>query len=77
VHGYFPDFWCPKAKLAVEIDGAEQEQVDQRDAVRDTVLFTHGIHTVHVPSDLVWNDPDAAIELIRCAVELQRGPPDA
>src|SRR5215470_9267600 len=68
VHGYIPDFWCPEAKVAVEIDGVEYAGKRERDAIRDARFFTHGIHTVHVSSDLVWHDTPAALELIRCAL---------
>ncbi len=77
VYGYIPDFWCPEAKLAVEIDGKQYADKQDRDAVRDTRFFSHAIHTVHVPSELVWRDPAGALELIRVAVELQRGHADA
>lgn len=71
VYGYIPDFWCPEAKVAVEIDGREYAAKQQRDAVRDTRFFSHGIHTVHVASELVWHDSAGALELIRAALELQ------
>lgn len=77
VHGYVPDFWCPEARLAVEIDAAESAAKDERDAVRDTVLFSHGIHTVHVPSELIWKDSAGALELIQCALEEQTRRADA
>ena len=73
VDGYIPDFWCPEAKLVIEIDGREYAAKQVRDAERDTRFFSHGIHTVHMSSDLVWHDPTEALEIIRAALELQRG----
>ena len=73
VYGYIPDFWCPEARLAIEIDGKEYADKRERDAIRDTRFFSHGIHTVHVPSELVWHDSAGALELIHAALELQRG----
>ena len=73
VYGYIPDFWCPEARLAIEIDGKEYADKRVRDAIRDTRFFSHGIHTVHVASELVWNDSGGALELIHAALELQRG----
>src|SRR2546426_12486820 len=70
VYGYIPDFWCPAAKLAIEIDGKEYAAKQKRDAVRDTRFFSHGIHTVHVPLELVWHDSAGAVELIQAALEL-------
>ncbi len=77
VYGYIPDFWCPEAKLAIEIDGREYGAKQERDAVRDTRFFSHGIHTVHVPSDLVLHDSVGSLELIRAALDLQMGHADA
>lgn len=77
VYGYIPDFWRPEAKVAIEIDGKEYTAKQKRDAVRDTRFFSHGIHTVHVHSELVWQDSVGALELIQAALELQRGHADA
>ena len=77
VYGYIPDFWCPEVNLAIEIDGREYADKRERDAVRDTRFFSHGIHTVHVPSDLVWHDSAGALELIQAALDLQRLRADA
>jgi very-short-patch-repair endonuclease len=76
VYGYIPDFWCPEAKVAIEIDGREYPAKQERDAVRDTRLFSHGIHTVHIASDLVWRDSATALEVIQAAIEMQMGRPD-
>ena len=76
VYGYIPVFWCPEARLAIEIDGKEYAAKQERDAVRDTRFFSHSIHTVHVPSELVWRDSAGALELIQAALELQRGNAD-
>jgi len=72
VYGYIPDFWCPEAKLAIEIDGKAYAAKQERDAIRDTRFFTHGIHTVHLPSELVWHDSATALELIQAGLDLQR-----
>lgn len=72
VYGYIPDFWCPEARLAIEIDGKEYAAKRERDAVRDARFFSHGIHTVHVPSELVWRDAARTVELIQAALALQR-----
>jgi ATP-dependent DNA helicase RecQ len=71
VYGYIPDFWCPEAKVAIEIDGRGYAAKQERDSVRDTQFFSHGIHTVHIASELVWHDSARTLELIRAALELQ------
>jgi very-short-patch-repair endonuclease len=71
VYGYIPDFWCPEAKVAVEIDGVDYVGKGQRDEVRDARFLSRGIRTVHVPSDLVWHDAARALKRIRSALQLQ------
>lgn len=73
VYGYIPDFWCPEAGLAIEIDGREYAGKRERDAVRDARFLSHGIHTVHLPSELVWHDSEGALRIIRAALDLQTG----
>ena|SRR5437899_1606439 len=77
VYGYIPDFWCPEAKVAIEIDGREYPAKRERDAVRDRRLISCGIRTVHVAADLVWRDSASALGLIQAALERQVGRADA
>ena len=46
------DFYCAKARLAIEIDGASHDFGDrpQRDAQRDVWLKANGITVVHIPA---------------------------
>lgn len=69
VLGSIPDFWCPSAKLAVEIDGIQSEWKSVRDARRDAQYEQHGIRTLHVPSQTILRNPAAAILLVRTALE--------
>jgi very-short-patch-repair endonuclease len=73
VYGYIPDFWCPQAKVAVEIDGTDWVGKGPRDEARNARFLSRGIRTVHLPSALVWDDPTAAIDRIRSVLELQPG----
>ena len=69
VFGYMPDFWCPEAKVAVEIDGTDYVGKGLRDQTRDARFLSRGIRTVHIPSDLVWHDTKSALDRIRSALE--------
>lgn len=61
------DFWCPAARLVVEVDGAvhdEGEQVE-RDAERTALLELHDDHVIRFRNDEVVKDRDAVVERIR------------
>ena len=45
------DFYCPKAKLGIEIDGAthDNEESARRDAARDAIILGKGIRIIRIP----------------------------
>ena len=47
---YIVDFYCAKAKLAVELDGEQhyEEEAMKKDAERDHVLAEYGIHVLRI-----------------------------
>jgi len=47
---YFLDFYCPEAKVCVEVDGEQHELTKEQDAKRDKFLASKGILTIRVPS---------------------------
>jgi very-short-patch-repair endonuclease len=74
---YVLDFYCAKAKLAVEIDGYSHAMGDrgERDDRRDAWLATQGVRTLRIPASEVLKDPDAiADSLCRMALD---GPPQS
>ena len=68
---YVLDFYCPAAKLAIEVDGAAHDFGDrpQRDDIRTGWLMSQSIEMIRIPAKDVLDDPDALAEaLIRlCA----------
>ena len=49
ISGYYLDFYCAKAKLALELDGKSHDFSGDRDAQRDAVLLkAYGITTLRV-----------------------------
>lgn len=50
VHGYAVDFYCPEARLVIEVDGAShlRAQSQREDSLRDRRLARHGVATVRV-----------------------------
>jgi very-short-patch-repair endonuclease len=67
------DFYCAKARLAVEIDGISHDMDDQqqRDERRDLWLRKHGITVMRIPAaDLNRDMDEAADAIVRLAAEL-------
>ena len=53
------DFYCPKAKLGIEIDGAthDTEERIRRDAVRDAAIESKGVTVIRIPAAEVLRSP--------------------
>ena len=69
---YVLDFYCAKAKLAVEIDGASHEfgHRPQRDERRNAWLKERGITVVQIPAaELQYQIEEIADSLVRLALE--------
>ncbi len=72
---YVLDFYCPVAKLCIEVDGWGHNMGDQpqRDERRDAWLYQQGIETMRIPAAEVFRDPDEIANMIirsaiaRCA----------
>jgi very-short-patch-repair endonuclease len=67
---YIVDFYCPAAKLAVEVDGGyhaspAQGRADTRRARR---LVKAGYRVLRVPAELVLADGPAVVGLVRAAL---------
>jgi very-short-patch-repair endonuclease len=82
VGAFILDFYCARAKLAIEIDGVAHDMGDrpERDRVRDAWLAAHGIETLRIPASAVIADLDTVVRAIvnRCALPLHHpadGPP--
>jgi very-short-patch-repair endonuclease len=72
---YVLDFYCAKARLAVEIDGASHDFGDrpQRDMRRDAWLEEHGITVVRIAANELMRDIDEAADaIVRMASDLIR-----
>ncbi|WP_294323829.1 endonuclease domain-containing protein [uncultured Sphingomonas sp.] len=63
---YVLDFYCARARLAVEIDGEAHDRGTRpaRDAERDAVLAAHGLTILRVPARDVLADPGVVAEAI-------------
>jgi very-short-patch-repair endonuclease len=76
---YILDFYCPSARLAIEIDGTAHDFGDrpQRDDARDTWLVAKGISTLRIPAADVMSNFEGTTQLIlaRCALSPPPAPP--
>ncbi len=57
---YVLDFYCAKAKVAIEVDGTVHDMGDNpaRDVKRDAVLSAYGIEVLRIPASDVLQSPD-------------------
>ena len=60
------DFYCPAARLAVEIDGATHwsDEKQARDVARDAWLATQGVCVFRIGAGAVYRDPGGVAEAI-------------
>ena len=60
------DFYCPAAKLAIEVDGAAHDMGNnpERDARRDAWLKEQGLRTLRVKAADVLDDLEAVVQMI-------------
>jgi very-short-patch-repair endonuclease len=68
---YVLDFYCDRAKLAVEVDGQTHSLLGapERDAKRDAWLETPGIRTLRLSAVYVLKHLPDALETIRAALD--------
>jgi len=61
--GFIADFYCPAAKLVIEVDGEAHDKGDRprRDAERDRRVAELGLRTMRIPAAAVLVDPAEAI----------------
>ena len=75
---YVLDFFCPAAKLVVEVDGIAHAMGDQpqRDERRDSWLQAQGLTVVRINAGDVLANPDGVADgLVRQAKALADSPP--
>jgi very-short-patch-repair endonuclease len=71
---YVADFYCPRAKLVIEIDGATHDGRQDFDARRDAYLSSLGLTVARIAAADVLADPFAVADgLVRLA-EASAGP---
>ncbi|PLK24025.1 hypothetical protein C0V72_06505 [Porphyrobacter sp. TH134] len=63
---YVLDFFCTKARLAIEVDGRAHDSasVVAKDEVRSRFLRQQGIATTRIPAQLVLEDIEAVVQRV-------------
>ena len=58
------DFYCPAARLAVEVDGSTHwgDAARAKDAARDRWLAGQGIEVLRIPASSIYHDLGAVLE---------------
>ncbi len=73
---YIVDFYAPKARLVVEVDGGQHFEREQRaaDAERTAVLSEMGLRVLRFDNDAVLVQTDEVVAEILRAIEATLGP---
>ena len=59
---FVADFYCPAARLVIEIDGATHNERQTLDSWRDDYMASMGLRVIRVPAADVLADPEAIAE---------------
>jgi very-short-patch-repair endonuclease len=76
---YVVDFYCPTAKLAIEVDGAAHDfgTRPERDEIRTDWLRNEGVEVLRIPAKDILADPDEVADAVLrlCARPLHHSVP--
>ena len=76
IGSYILDFYCPEAKLCIELDGAAHNTYSgaREDNIRTSFLNNKGIKVIRFENRLIWDNIDYVLEIIEQELEnKQRG----
>ena len=76
---YILDFYCPKARLVVEVDGGQHTEPEAMayDARRTAFLQSYGLLVLRIPNNEVTQNFSGVCEYILLAVKERTIPPSA
>ena len=70
IGNFILDFYCPKIKLAIELDGSYHDFVDIKDLDRDKYLADNfGIQTIRFENKIVFQQPETIVNSILNVLE--------
>lgn len=70
IGNYIVDFYCPQARLVIEIDGEhhKEPEIQSNDGLRDSVMRQLGIRTLRFQNIEVLNDTESVVGKIKEAL---------
>ncbi|HEX8451311.1 MAG TPA: DUF559 domain-containing protein [Longimicrobium sp.] len=71
------DFYCPKGRLCVELDGPIHDRTHEYDAARDANLAAHGVRVIRFRNGEIFADIEDVLARIRAALPAPRDPEPA
>ena len=71
---FVADFYCPRAKLVIEVDGATHNYRQESDGQRDAYLASLGLRVVRIPAADVLAAPEAVADAIFRLCSAAAGP---
>ncbi|MBV8908878.1 MAG: DUF559 domain-containing protein [Sphingomonas sp.] len=71
---FVADFYCPAARMVIEIDGATHDEREDQDSRRDAYMASLGLTVVRIPASEVLADPDGVADGIYRLCEAAAGP---
>jgi adenine-specific DNA-methyltransferase len=64
IERFIVDFYCPRRRLVIEIDGSIHQYQQDEDAVRQAFIEQQGLRLMRFSNDDVINDLETVIEQI-------------
>ena len=64
IHTYIVDFYCPAAKLVIEIDGSVHEEQEDYDKARTQDLSGRGYQVIRFRNKEIFADIERVLEII-------------
>lgn len=74
---FVADFYCPAAKLVIEVDGAVHDGQQDADSKRDAYMISLGLSVIRIPAADVLADREAVADGIYRLCEAVAGPSTA
>ena len=64
VGDYIVDFYCPKLKLAIEVDGESHYTTEgkEHDKKRDAFIRDQGIEIIRIPTSEIYDNLDGVVQ---------------
>ena len=71
---FVADFYCPAAKMVIEVDGATHDYTHDADRKRDAYMLALGLKVIRIAASDVLADPEAAANGIYRLCDSVAGP---